>query len=144
LFFTKTGIRPRCKQSSSVLTEMQINIKATNFELTPDIKEYIDEKVGGLVKFIHHPDASVQAWVEVGLTTRHHQKGDIYRAEIQIRLPHIEKGVRVESEQEGLYAAIDDARDEMKRELIRVKEREMTLVKRGARLFKKIISFSRD
>ncbi len=123
---------------------MKINIKATNFELTPAIKEYIEEKVGGLEKFIHHPDSSIQTWVEVGLTTRHHQKGDIYRAEIQISLPHIVNGVRVESEQEGLYAAIDDARDEMKRELIKIKEKGTTLVKRGARLFKKIISFSRD
>ena len=123
---------------------MKIHIKATNFELTPAIKSYIEEKVGGLEKFIHDSDSSIQAWVEVGLTTKHHQKGDIYRAEIQISLPHIVNGVRVESEQEGLYAAIDEARDEMKRELIKVKEREKTLIKRGARLFKKIISFSRD
>jgi len=120
---------------------MKINLKATNFELTPAIREYVEEKIGGLDKFIRNPDSSVQAWVEIGLTTRHHQKGDIYRAEIQIRLPRVENGIRTESERETLYAAIDDARDEMKRELLKIKGRKRSLALRGARLFKKIIPF---
>ena len=120
---------------------MKINIKATNFELTPAIKEYIEEKIGGLEKFIHNPDDSVQAWVEVGLTTRHHQKGDIYRAEIQIRLPRVENGIRTESEQEDLYTAIDDARNEMKLELLKVKGKKRSLALRGARLFKRLVPF---
>ena len=78
------------------------------------------------------------------MTTRHHQSGDIFRAEIQIRLPRIEKGIRTESEQETLYAAIDDAREEMKRELSRLKDKKRSMARKGARLFKKIISFWRD
>jgi len=127
---------------------MKINLKATNFELTPAIREYVEEKIGGLEKFIHGPDPglpagrqAVQAWVEIGLTTRHHQKGDIYRAEIQIRLPRVENGIRTESEQEDLYAAIDDARNEMKLELLKVKGKKRSLALRGARLFKKIVPF---
>ena len=123
---------------------MQIQIKATNFELTPAIRDYIEEKVGGLEKFIPSPDPSVMAWVEVGVTTRHHQSGDIYRAELQIRVPRVEKGLRTESEQETLYAAIDDARDEMKRELSRLKDRKTALARKGARLFKNLISFWRN
>ena len=122
---------------------MQIQIKATNFELTQEIKDYIVEKVGSLEKFIHNAGSSVRAWVEVGMTTKHHQSGDIYRAEIQIRLPRVEKGIRTESEKETLYAAIDDAREEMKRELSRLKDKEADLVKKGGRLFKKLISFWR-
>ncbi len=122
---------------------MQIQIKATNFELTPAIKDYIEEKVGSLEKFIHNSDPSVRAWVEVGMTTKHHQSGDIFRAEIQFRLPHTEKGVRTESEQETLYAAIDDAREEMKRELSRLKDKKTSRARKGARLFKKLISFWR-
>ena len=49
-------------------------------------------KVNGLEKFIHRIDESVQAWVEVGRTTAHHLKGDVYRAEIQIHIPHYGKG----------------------------------------------------
>ena len=75
---------------------MNINLKATNFELTPAIREYAEKKVKGLEKF-RRMDESVQAWVEVGRTTAHHLKGDVYRAEIQIHIPHYGKGVRAEA-----------------------------------------------
>ncbi len=120
---------------------MQIIIKATNMELTPAIQGHIEEKVGSLKKFIHLSGPGVQARVEVGITTKHHQSGDIFRAEIQIRLPHIEKNIRTESEQNDLYIAIDDARDQMKRELRGTKEKRETLIRRGARMFKRLIPF---
>ena len=105
---------------------MKINIKATNIELTPAIKRYIEEKIGSLKKFIRVRDLeSAQVRVEVGMTTRHHHSGDIFRAEIQIRLPRFDKGIRTESNQSDLYAAIDVARDRMKRELLKIKGRKM-------------------
>ena len=121
---------------------MKINIKATNIELTPAIKRYIEEKIGSLKKFIRVRDLeSAQVRVEVGMTTRHHHSGDIFRAEIQIRLPRFDKGIRTESNQSDLYAAIDVARDRMKRELLKIKGRKMSLVKRGARAIKSLIPF---
>ncbi len=121
---------------------MKINIKATNIELTPAIKAYIEEKIGSLKKFIRVRDPdSTQAWVEVGMTTRHHHSGNIFRAEIQFRLPRFDKGIRTESNQSDLYAAIDVARDRMKRELLKIKGRKMSLVKRGARAIKNLIPF---
>ena len=118
---------------------MKINIKATNLELTPDINDYVSKKIDGLEKFIDYADSSVQAWVEIGVTTRHHQHGDIYRAEIQLHIPHEKKGVRAVSEKDALYAAIDEARDEIKRELSKIKGRKISLARKGARMFKKLI-----
>lgn len=119
---------------------MQINIKATNFELTPEINDYINKKIGGLEKFIEFAGSSAQIWVEVGRTTKHHRTGNIFRAEIQIRLPHWDKGVRAEAENYDLYAAIDEAREEMKRELGKIKDKKISLIRKGARFFKKIIN----
>lgn len=119
---------------------MQINIKATNLELTPEINDYISKKIDGLEKFIEGYNSSVQAWVEVGISTKHHQTGEIYRAEIQIRIPHDKKGVRAVSQKETLYAAIDDAREEVKRELTKIKEKKISLVRKGSRLLKKLKS----
>lgn len=118
---------------------MQINIKATNIELTSSIRDYIDKRIGSLEKFIGSTDGSIQAWVEVGRTTKHHQSGDIFRAEVQIRFPYYEKGIRAEITHSDLYAAIDEAREQIKRELIEVKDKKRTLVQKGARLFKKIV-----
>lgn len=119
---------------------MKINIKATNLELTPEINDYVSKKINGLEKFIGDTDSSVQVWVEVGISTKHHQTGRIYRAEIQISLPHDKKGIRAVSENETLYAAIDESKDEIKKELIRIKGKRISLSRKGARLFKKLIS----
>ncbi|MEK7575994.1 MAG: ribosome-associated translation inhibitor RaiA [Patescibacteria group bacterium] len=119
---------------------MKINIKATNLKLTPEINDYINNKIGGLGKFIEGYDSSVQAWVEVGIFTKHHQTGEIYRAEIQIRVPHDKKGIRAVSQKETLYAAIDDVREEVKKELTKIKEKKISLVRKGSRLLKKLTS----
>jgi ribosomal subunit interface protein len=119
---------------------MHINIKATNLELTTEINDYINKKIGGLEKFIEGFDSSVQVWVEVGVSTKHHQTGEIYRAEIQIRVPHDKNGIRAVSQKETLYAAIDDAREEVKGELTKMKKKKISLVRKGSRLLKKITS----
>lgn len=106
--------------------------------MTPEIKDYINKRVSGLEKFIHYKDESVQTWVEVGKTTQHHQKGDVYRAEIQIRIPHNEKSARAEMTSDDLYASIDGAHDQIKLELEKIKDKKVSLARKGGRLFKKI------
>lgn len=120
---------------------MQINIKATNIELTPAIRDFTEKKVGGLEKFIGRADGAIKAYVEVGMTTRHHSAGNIFRAEIQITVPHIEKGIRIEAVDDDLYTAIEKAKDEMKLELAKLKDKKISLVRRGARALKEFIRF---
>ena len=59
--------------------------------MTPAIREYAEKKVKGLEKFIRRMDESVQAWGKGGHDSAH-LKGDVYRAEIQIHIPHYGKG----------------------------------------------------
>lgn len=121
---------------------MNINLKSTNIEFTSSIKDYVERRINGLEKFIHHIiDNSVQAWVEIGKTTRHHQTGDVFRAEIQIHMPRYARSVRAEATCDDLRAAIDKAHDEIKLELEKIKGRKMSLTRRGARLFKRLIPF---
>ncbi|MFA5188960.1 MAG: ribosome-associated translation inhibitor RaiA [Patescibacteria group bacterium] len=98
---------------------MQIDIKGTNMELTQAIKAYIDEKIGGLEKFF---DQILEARVEVGLTTKHHQKGNIFRAEVNLEVPrkHI---LRAEAEKEDLYMAINQVKDELQAQIKKYKEK---------------------
>lgn len=120
---------------------MQISIKATNMELTPAIRDFTEKKVGGLGKFIGRADGAIKAFVEVGMTTRHHSTGNIFRAEIQITIPRVEQGIRTEALNDDLYTAIEDAKDQMKLELIKVKDKKISLVRRGARALKEFIRF---
>jgi len=103
---------------------MQINIKATNLDLTPALKDYIEAKIGSLSKFLQRFEAEgvVEAWVEVGRTTRHHQKGNVFRAEADLRLPG--KVLRAEDEDFDVRAAIDKIKDRLKREIERYKDSE--------------------
>lgn len=119
---------------------MNINIKTTNIELTPAISDYVTKKVESLEKFIGSvkKDAEIQVWIEVGMTSKHHEQGDIFRAEVQMRLPH--GSVRAEVEAEDLYTAIDKVRDEMQREIKKVHGKEITKFRAGARKIKNTIT----
>ncbi|MFA5076774.1 MAG: ribosome-associated translation inhibitor RaiA [Patescibacteria group bacterium] len=97
---------------------MNIIIKGTKIDLTPEVKEYIEEKITGLGKYF---DKIIEARVEVGLTTAHHRTGSIYRAEINLRVPGTL--LRVEKTTQNLLKAIDKAEDHMREELKRYKEK---------------------
>ena len=101
---------------------MKINLKATGVALTAPLKEYVEEKIGSLKKFLSRWDTegAAEAWVEVGRTTSHHHKGNVFRAEVDIRVPG--KVLRGEDVDFDVRVAIDRVRDKLKRELERYKE----------------------
>lgn len=129
---------------------MKINIKAINLKLTPNIRNYIEEKIGELEKFIQKIEEkdgsfqrgspSVEALVEIEKTTQHHKKGNVYRAETQIRL--LGKSIRSEAIRDNLYLAIVEVKDELQREFKQYQQKEMVQYKRGARRLKKDLRFS--
>lgn len=108
---------------------MRINIKATNLELTQAISDYLEKRISTLDKFVNKNDESAMADVEVGKSTKHHQSGDIFRAEINLHVAG--KNLRAVSEKDNLYAAIDEAKDEMAREITSHKAKQRTLLRRG-------------
>jgi len=57
----------------------------------------------------------VEAWVEIGKESRHHQKGPYFLAECQMRFP--KKSLRSVAESEDLRQAITEVKDELQREL---------------------------
>ena len=99
---------------------MLFSIKATKIELTDAIRDAVAKRLEGLEKKIVRFGESVRAEAEVSRTTRHHKKGEVFRAEIQISLPG--KKVYAEATHEDLYAAIGDAKREAERQVIAYKE----------------------
>ncbi len=95
------------------------NIQATNTELTDAIRNYVTEKVQGLERFTKRFDPC-DAAIEIGKISEHHHKGDIYFAEITVAIPG--DIVRTHVEKENLYAAIDEAKDDVKRQFVEKKE----------------------
>jgi len=98
---------------------MNIRIKATKIDLTPELKEYVNKKILSLLKYY---SGIINADVEVEYTTRHHQKGKVCRAEVNLDVPG--KLLRVEKTAENIYKAIEKVKDHFKIELVKYKERK--------------------
>jgi putative sigma-54 modulation protein len=109
---------------------MNIAIKATNLELTPAIKEYAEEKVGNLGKFID----PIEAKIELERDRKHHS-GEVFRAEITLVMGG--KLLRADATAEDMYAAIDLTIPKIKEQISKFKDKRTTLQKRGARTAKR-------
>lgn len=115
---------------------MKIIIKTTQIDLSSSIRQYVEEKIGGLEKFLKNFDPElVEARVEIGKTTRGQRQGEIFRAEVNLSLNG--KLLRASQVEESLYAAIDSVKDELAAEIKHYKEKEATKFVRGARSWKK-------
>lgn len=98
---------------------MQIKTQGTGMELTEAIKSYAEEKAEGLTKFF---DKIISVDIDVGMDSHHHNKGDVYYAEMNVSVPG--DLVRVRKESDDLYKAIDKVKDHLKVELQKMKEKK--------------------
>jgi putative sigma-54 modulation protein len=111
---------------------MNISIKATNLSLTPSIKNYVDEKIGNLNKFIGATDAKVELERD-----RKHHSGLVFRAEVMLVIGG--KLLRADANSEDIYAAIDLVIPKLKEQIGKFKDKRQTLTRRGARSAKRKI-----
>ena len=92
---------------------MKIQITGKNIEITESIRQIIDEKIGGLDKFLSNFDSdTIIIDVEVGRPSRHHRSGDIFYAEANLSLPG--NMLRAQAERDNLTRAIIEVRDDLK------------------------------
>lgn len=96
------------------------NIQGTNIELTDAIKGYVEQKVEDISRFTKRFDPCDVA-VEVGKISEHHNKGDVFFAEMNVVI--LGDVIRAHAERDDLYAAIDEVKDDVKRQLVEKKER---------------------
>ena len=85
---------------------MRLNLKATNISLNDDIRSYLERRLSNLGKLIDVEDPAVLIDVELGRSTKHHQSGDIFFAEINIHRG--KEAFRAVSNRPDLKSAIDD------------------------------------
>lgn len=120
---------------------MIYSLRATDFKMTPDVSAYLDSKLASLEKYIHQDDESVKCDIEIGRTTGHHNSGDIYRVEFNITIG--KKLLRAEASQETIFAAIDEAKDEIAKRVRRDKGRSLRLFRKGGEAIKNFLRFGR-
>lgn len=115
---------------------MNINIKTTAITLTPAISDYVGKRLQKIDSILVN-DPSVQCDIELAKTTSHHQKGEIFRAEIHV--VGAGKNVYASSEKSDLYSAIDSVRDEVLHELRTGKGKRVSLIRRGGARVKGLV-----
>jgi ribosomal subunit interface protein len=113
-------------------THMNTNIKMTNIVMNDAISDYVSKRMKKIDELLME-DRSAQCDIELGKTSAHHQKGDIFRAEVHI--VGAGKNLYASAEKKDLYAAIDAVKDEVLRLLKVGKNKRLSLMRRsGARV----------
>lgn len=115
---------------------MKINIKGTQYQLTAEVRDYLDKKLAAIGKFID--ESQGEAICDVELEHQNAQKhGHVFRAEINLNA-HGEF-FRVEDTGESMHAAIDAVHDEIVRRLRKGKNKSIRNVRRGGAKLKEMM-----
>ncbi len=101
---------------------MKIKIKASKIELTAAIENYINEKVNMLEKYLKKVDV-LNCDFEIEKSIGGQNKGDIFRAEINLEVPG--EILRVEKTESDLYKAIDKVKDHLAEMIKKYKEKKI-------------------
>ncbi len=99
---------------------MKIQLKATKIEMTDAIAGYAQEKIDMLDKFLGDIKV-INCDVELEKTITAQNKGEIFRAEINLQIPG--ELLRVERTETDLYKAIDNVKGHMEEVIIQYKEK---------------------
>lgn len=113
---------------------MRTNIHANGTTLTPALREYVEEKIVASLTPLVVGDESAMLDVELELTTRHHKKGDVWRAEANLSIGG--QMIRTEHTAEDIHTAIDVVEEDIVRETKKFKDKGRTHQREGGRRFK--------
>lgn len=110
---------------------MNISLKGTHVDLTPSIKEYVEEKVGALEKFMPGLEARVELERD-----QHHNTGEVFRAEVTMLAGG--KDIRAEASSPDMYASIDLVIPKVKDQILKFKDKKNSLDREEIRAAKGI------
>ena len=124
---------------------MRVILKGKNTDITPSLRQYINEKITKPAKRYlgkRKEDGAVILELEVGRVTRHHRKGTVWYAEANLSLGGAM--LRASHEGENAHEVIDLVEEELLREIKKFKEKNQTRNIRGARKAKRMIRRDRE
>lgn len=122
---------------------MRITIRQKNLEITPALATYVESKVvkpvRRLLKWVSEKELPILD-LELGRSTRHHQKGKVYQARASLALDG--KLLRAEVDDVDIRTALDLLQEELEREILSYKNRLTALARRGSRQAKRLLRFA--
>ncbi len=118
---------------------MEIQIYKNNFDLTDPFKQYIEEKFGALTKY-HENIISFK--VELSRDQKHN-KGDVFTIEARLQLPQ-HKNIMIKENHIDARAAVDIAQEKLARQLLKIKDKQVSKTKRTSKLLRSIRFWGKD
>lgn len=100
---------------------MNIKIKSTRLEMTSAIRQYIEEKMAMVEKYLGTKVKAINCDFEIEKAVGGQNKGEIFRAEVNLQVPH--EVLRVEKTEKDLYKAIDKVKDHLELVVKKYKEK---------------------
>ena len=121
---------------------MDIRIKTSDYSITPQVSEYLEDKLAVIGKLLAERESLARCEVELGRAIGRAQHGDVWRAEITL----VVEGelFRAEASGESINAAIDAVKDEMLTRLRRTKDKRFALMRRTGAQIKKWTRFGKE
>ncbi|OIP80968.1 MAG: ribosomal subunit interface protein [Parcubacteria group bacterium CG08_land_8_20_14_0_20_48_21] len=108
---------------------MSLQISGNNLEITPSLRRYIEEKIGGISKYL----GDIKKMQVNCIVDHHHQKGEaVHRVEITVHVP--KEVFHIQAAGSEMHAAIDKASDKLQQHVEKYKkhfmERDRTALRR--------------
>jgi len=116
---------------------MKINFKGTNIELTPEIKNFAEQKLRSMDRLVSDSKDEPYIQLEIGRTTNRHKHGEVFRAEVNFHLSGYY--FRAEAVADDLFSVIDQVRSELQREIDTGRKKREAIFRRSSRRLKNLI-----
>ncbi len=121
---------------------MRIIIKVKNLVLTEELRNFIEEKISSLKKFVdvlkkeEEKKTLAEVFVEVEKETKHHNKGQVFRSEAKILLPR--RKIIAQSAGDDLFLTIVEIKDKLQQEIKKYKLKNIDKNRRQQRKTKHV------
>ena len=120
---------------------MNTRVKATNYQMTPETSAYIDSRIQTLEKMLGADAQVSRCEVEVGRDAGNQRHGEhVWFAELHVLYPG--GSVRATNRSESINGAIDDAREEVARQLRRERKLHVRMWRKSGAAFKRLLRMS--
>ena len=120
---------------------MDIRIKATDYQMTPDVENYLTQRVESLKKLLVGFEDIARIEVEIGRDAGRPRHGaNIWFAEVHFIVPGHER-IYARNNSESVNGAIDDVKEEAERQLRRSRKLHIRFYRESGRLLKRLMRF---
>jgi ribosomal subunit interface protein len=123
---------------------MNIRIKATDYQMTPEVSDYLDERLLAIQKMLAGEAELTRCEVEIGRAAGGQRHGEhMWFAEINLIYPGGEY-MRATNHAPNVNTAIEDAKEEVLRQIRKQKQVHMRVLRKGGALWKRMTRFARE